>query len=458
MNSHPVIVLLMLLGSMLMAMRIDSASQRLLSCPSSCGDIVVPFPFGTTHGLDESKACQGTCKNLQGSYLCFCRERFGGYGKKDGTGCHPKRRAKASIFLLIASGLFFPAVGSSWIFWRSKKKRVVKLRRGLYIQNGGLILENMLWRMQKPKVFTAEDLRNATDNYDESRVLYIDKHNEPVYRGSLCDEVNVLVTIKRCVTIESLQIQEFINKLVILFGIQHTNFVNLIGCCLETRYPLLVYEFFTDKTLYDFIHNNASFLSWEIRLKIAEKTARAIVYLHDEMSTPIVHGNIKSSNILLDSDYTVKVALPALDGYLDTFGYLNREWDTFGYLNQELDTFDHLNPEACLLGKLTNKSDVYSFGIVLAELLTGEQLLNLDRPKEGEIFLDKYFVSAIKEDRMREILVQRLVEMVDIEQLKKVAMLTERCLRNQPEERPTMFEVATELQNVILELDNDPRS
>ncbi|KAL2538441.1 Wall-associated receptor kinase 4 [Forsythia ovata] len=155
------------------------------------------------------------------------------------------------------------------------------------------------------------------------------------------------------------------------------------------------------------------------------------------MGTPIVHGNIKSSNILLDSDYTVKVALPSPDGCADMSGYLDLE--------------------AYLLGKLTNKSDVYSFGIVLAELLTGEKLLNIDRP-EGEEFLGKYFVSAIKEDRMREILVQRLVEMVDIEQLKKVAMLTERCLRDQSEERPTMFEVATELQNVILELDNDPRS
>ncbi|KAL2513087.1 putative wall-associated receptor kinase-like 16 [Abeliophyllum distichum] len=102
-------------------------------------------------------------------------------------------------------------------------------------------------------------------------------------------------------------------------------FVNLIGCCLETRYPLLVYEFFTDKTLNDCIHDNASFLSWEIHLKIAEKTARAIVYFHDEMGTPIVHGNIKSFNILLDSDYTVKVALPSLDGCMGTIGYLNLE-------------------------------------------------------------------------------------------------------------------------------------
>ncbi|KAL2538439.1 Wall-associated receptor kinase 2 [Forsythia ovata] len=340
----------------------------------------------------ESKPCQGTCENLQGSYLCFCPEGFEGDGKKDGTDCRPKGRAKTSIFLYIASVLFVPAVGSFWIFWRSKKKKVVKLRRELYIQNGGLIFENMLWKREPPKVFTAEDLINATDNYDVSRFLYIDKHNEPVYRGSLSDEDEVNRHDTHC----------------------------------------WFTEFFTDKTLYDFIHDNASFLPWEIRLKIAEKTARAIMYLHDKMG-PIVHGNIKSFNILLDSDYTVKVALPSLDGCMGTIGYLD--------------------PEACRLGKLTNKSDVYSFGIVLAELLTGEQLLNSDRPK-GEEFLAKYFVSAIKKDRMREILVHRLVEMVNIEQLKKVAMLTERCLRDQPEERPAMFEVVTELQNVVEQLDN----
>ncbi|KAL2538442.1 Wall-associated receptor kinase 2 [Forsythia ovata] len=250
----------------------DSSNGLGYNCNCLTGFEGNPYLYDGCRDINEceSKPCQGTCENLQGSYKCFCPEGFEGDGKKDGTGCHPKGRAKTSIFLYIASGLFFPAAGSSWIFWRSKKKKVVTLRRKLYTQNGGLILER---RSQKPRVFTAEYLRNATDNYDESRFVYTDTHNEPVYRGSLCneDEVNVLVNIKRCVTIEFHRIEVFINKLVILFSINHRNFVNLIGCCLETQYPLLVYEFFTDTTLYDFIHDNAPFLSWEIRLKIAEK-------------------------------------------------------------------------------------------------------------------------------------------------------------------------------------------
>ncbi|CAI9786601.1 unnamed protein product [Fraxinus pennsylvanica] len=71
----------------------------------------------------------------------------------------------------------------------------------------------------------------------------------------------------------------------------------------KTSVPFLVYEFFTDKTLYDSIHDEFSFLSWERRLKIATETAGSLLYLHSGGETPIIHGNIDSSNILLDHGF-----------------------------------------------------------------------------------------------------------------------------------------------------------
>ncbi|CAA2958329.1 wall-associated receptor kinase 2-like, partial [Olea europaea subsp. europaea] len=199
--------------------------------------------------------------------------------------------------------------------------------------------------------------------------------------------------------------------------------------------PFLVYEFFTGKKLYDLIHDQEYFLSWDLRLKIAFETASSLAYLHSAGELPIVHGDITSFCIFLDSSYNVKISQPSLNGCVCTPGYLD--------------------PENDVSGISTKKGDVYSFGVVLAEILTGKEVVDLDRP-EGERTLAENFLSAAGGDGegLHEILVHRLrME----KQLKEVAMLTEKCLRRLSEERPTMNEVATELKTILgkLELDND---
>ncbi|CAA2963736.1 wall-associated receptor kinase 2-like [Olea europaea subsp. europaea] len=228
----------------------------------------------------------------------------------------------------------------------------------------------MLLRRKSCIVFTAEDLSWATDNYNESRVFHRDT-NEPVYKGTLLEDgVNNPITVNRCEKIDPIRTQDFICKLVNFSHIDHVNVVKLIGCCLETKIPLLVYEFYADMTLYDSIHDEFSFLSWKRRLKIDAETAKSLSYLHSGSEAPITHGDINSSNMLQDHGYTVKVSSPSFTG---------------------------------LLGTDSGKSDVYNFGIILAELLTGDEVLNSDRPR-GEEFLTEYFIFVLKGGRMLEIL------------------------------------------------------
>ncbi len=214
-----------------------------------------------------------------------------------------------------------------------------------------------------------------------------------------------------------------------------------MGCSLETEVPMLVYEFVTNGTLFDHIHNtgDASTLTWPLRLQIATEIAGALSYLHSAASIPIIHRDIKSTNILLDDNYTAKVAdfgasrlIP-----LDHTQLTTLVQGTLGYLDRE---YFHSS-------QLTEKSDVYSFGVLLAELLTGMKALSFERPKE-ERSLAMHFVSSINENRLFEILDHQVMNEGNVEQLNEVAMLAKRCLRVKGEERPPMKEVAMELEGL----------
>jgi serine/threonine protein kinase len=335
-------------------------------------------------------------------------------------------------------------VGGSWISWALKRRKLLKLKERFFKQNGGLMLEKKLLShrgsRETDKIFSAEELEKATNNYDKSRVLGQGGYGT-VYKGVLPN--NKVVAIKKSKISDQRQIEQFINEVIVLTQINHRNVVKLLGCCLETEVPLLVYEFITNGTLSDHIHNKslASSLSWEKRLKIAAETAGALAYLHFSTSMPIIHRDVKTSNILLDDNYMAKVS---------DFGASRLvPLDQTQLTTLVQGTFWYLDPEYFYTNQLTEKSDVYSFGVVLAELLTGNEALSFNRP-ENDRNLALYFVSAIKEDRLLQILEHNIVNEGNIQELKEVANLAKKCLSIKGEDRPTMKEVAMELEGLTI--------
>ncbi|KAL8045172.1 hypothetical protein ABFX02_08G095600 [Erythranthe guttata] len=342
----------------------------------------------------------------------------------------------------IGLGFVSMIIGITWIYFTIKKRKLMKLRHKCFHQNGGLLLKQQLSSdkggVESAKVFSAQELEKATNNYSEDRILGRGGYGT-VYKGVLSD--GRVVAIKKSIKLDESQIEIFINEMVILTQVNHRNVVKLMGCCLETEVPLLVYEYISNGTLFQYIHNSEEtpWFSWENQLRIATEAAGALAYLHSSAGMPIIHRDVKSPNILLDECYTAKIADFGASRLIPT----NRTRVT----TLVQGTFGYLDPEYFRTSQLTEKSDVYSFGVVLAELLTGRKPVSTEKSEE-EINLATYFVACMKENRLFQIIVPRIMREGSLEQISAVGEVVKRCLESKGEERPTMKEVTMELERL----------
>ncbi|KAK9063846.1 hypothetical protein SSX86_017718 [Deinandra increscens subsp. villosa] len=394
--------------------------------------------------------CEHICVDTPGNYTCSCRDGYSGDGRKNGdaTGCSADQSTVIKIALGVSTSAIFLFICATWLYLILKKRKLVMLREKFFKQNGGIMLQQRISRdgssNGQAKVFGIEELKKATNNYDESRIIGKGGYGT-VYKGILSDNRIVAIKKSKLADQTQAQIEQFVNEVVILSQINHRNVVKLIGCCMETEIPLLVYEFISNGTLSDHIHKkgNSSALTWDIRLRIATETAEALSYLHSAASVPIIHRDVKPMNILLDDNFVAKVADFGASKLIpiDQIELATLVQGTLGYLD----------PEYLQTNQLTDKSDVYSFGVVLVELLTGKMALSFDRPEE-ERNLAIYFLFSLKQGRLFQVLDERLQLNEVPNEIIQVSRLAERCLRVKGDDRPTMKEVANELQGVLASL------
>jgi len=175
-----------------------------------------------------------------------------------------------------------------------QKRKLIKEKDGFFKQNGGFILLEKMRsrRVDTVRVFSKEELENATNNFDKRRELGRGGHGT-VYRGIMKD--NRVVAIKRSKVCNTNQEDEFVQEIIILSQINHRNVVRLLGCCLEVEVPMLVYEFIPNGTLFDLIHgtHEKPSISLDTDLRIGQESAEALAYLHSSAYPPIVHGDVK---------------------------------------------------------------------------------------------------------------------------------------------------------------------
>ncbi|KAG8660542.1 wall-associated receptor kinase 2 [Manihot esculenta] len=386
--------------------------------------------------ISSLNKCTDICLNTVGNYTCSCPKGYHGDGRKDGNGCSATTKSHIGVIAGTSIGLVVLFAGISFSILIIQRRSQTRLRKEFFEQNGGFLLQRLLTHKSSTdaaKIFTEEVLKKATNNFSKSMVIGQGGFGV-VYKGNLSDER--IVAIKRSKAIDRTQIEQFVNEVIVLSQIHHPNVVKLLGCCLETSVPLLVYEFISNGTLFHHIHDDgcAHTLPWETRLRMAEETAGAFAYMH---SMQIIHRDVKSANILLDDKFTAIVS---------DFGVSRLvPFDEEQISTLVQGTLGYMDPEYFQSGILTEKSDVYSFGVVLVELLTGKKAICSECAEKS---LALYFISSLRDGRLFEILEDRVKEEGNAEQLERVAEIARSCLRLEGEQRPTMKEVVEDLEMV----------
>ncbi|KAJ0703105.1 putative protein kinase RLK-Pelle-WAK family [Helianthus annuus] len=398
----------------------------------------------------ESKECRlcrergGHCKYDSTYYL------FGSLYNRTVTCDYDEDRIakerKTSLDLIlgvsISMGVLFLIATSFVLYKFIKKAKERRQRKRFFKRNGGLLLKQQEEAdsslVDKTIHFTSHELKKATDNFNENRILGRGGQGT-VYKGMLVD--GRIVAVKKSKIVDESQLEQFINEVVILSQVNHRNVVKLLGCCLETDVPLLVSEYIPNGTLYDRLHNGSYEFpfSLSMRLQIATEVAGALDYLHSATSIPIYHRDIKTTNILLDEKYRAKVS---------DFGTSRLVSVEQTHLTTIVKgTFGYLDPEYFQSSQFTEKSDVYSFGVVLIELLTGERPISLTRFGETKSLVT-HFTLAMEEGRVMSIFDATVIKEGTRDVLLIVADLAIRCLNMNGKYRPAMKEVAIELETI----------
>ncbi|KAJ6360176.1 hypothetical protein OIU77_004227 [Salix suchowensis] len=330
--------------------------------------------------------------------------------------------------------------------WETKKDEKVN-KETAFIRNGSKLLEKLVdicdGKCNSMRRFSATELEKATNNYDPRKLLTKDSFYK-LYKGFLQGRP---VSVKKFKDGDK-EYGYCFNDIVYASKMSvHKSFVKLLGCCLETQIPILVFEYVGDRTLRDCLRGSEEArcrpLLWIARSKIAMDMANAVAFLHAAFARPIVFRNIKPRNILLDDNHEAK---------LSDFSYSISIPEGESHVRDVVTgTLGLIAPECFTTGNFNEKQDAYNFGVILLMLLSGQTLFDSSRPTE-EIFLLNHVKNCIEDDRLNKIIDSTIIAEGawpgKEQQLQAFTALALRCISEKEEDRPSMIDVSKELRKM----------
>ncbi|RZB95605.1 L-type lectin-domain containing receptor kinase IX.1 [Glycine soja] len=279
-----------------------------------------------------------------------------------------------------------------------------------------------------PKSFCYNELVSATNKFAE-------KLGQGgfggVYKGYLKD-LKSYVAIKR-ISKESRQgMKEYVTEVKVISQLRHRNLVQLIGWCHRKNDFLLIYEFMPNGSLDSHLYGVKSFLTWTVRYNIALGLASALLYLQEEWEQCVIHRDIKSSNIMLDSCFNAKLGDFGLARLVDheKGSQTTRIAGTRGYIA----------PEYFTSGKATKESDIYSFGVVLLEIASGRKPVELEA-EEGQITVVEWVWKLYGLGRFLEAADPKLCGEFDENQMERLVIVGLWCVHPDYSFRPSIRQV-----------------
>ncbi|KAG6495661.1 probable protein kinase At2g41970 [Zingiber officinale] len=305
-----------------------------------------------------------------------------------------------------------------------------------------------------PKVLPIEipaipfsELSNMTNNFSDKALVGEGSYGR-VFRATL--KTGEEAAIKKLDPSASNEPDtEFAAQLSMVSRLKNEFFVELLGYCLDANNRILVYQFATKGSLHDVLHGKKGVqgaepgpvLNWSERVKIAYGAARGLEYLHEKVQPPIVHRDVRSSNVLLFDDFAAKIA---------DFNLTNQSPDTAARLHSTrvLGTFGYHAPEYAMTGQLTQKSDVYSFGVILLELLTGRKPVDHTMPK-GQQSLVTWATPRLSEDKVKQCVDPKLNDDYPPKAVAKLAAVAALCVQYESDFRPNMTIVVKAIQPLL---------
>ncbi|WCJ36129.1 Concanavalin A-like lectin protein kinase family protein [Euphorbia peplus] len=292
------------------------------------------------------------------------------------------------------------------------------------------------WELEYwPHRFSHEELSEATNSFSGDRLLGSGGFGK-VYKGIIANEVEIAV---KCVNHDSKQgLREFMAEISSMGRLQHKNLVQMRGWCRKANELLLVYDYMPNASLDRYIFNAPKkLMNWQQRRQVLSDVAEGLNYLHHGWDQVVIHRDIKSSNILLDSEMRGRVGdfgLAKLYGHNEVPN-TTRVVGTLGYLAPELAT----------TAVATAASDVYSFGVVILEVACGKRPIERGHHEEEDRVLIEYVRDMYVEGKVVEAADSRLKGEYSVEEMETVLKLGLACCHPDPDKRPTMKDVVAVL-------------
>ncbi|KAL6846431.1 hypothetical protein ACP4OV_023879 [Aristida adscensionis] len=357
--------------------------------------------------------------------------------------CNPPVSSSRNEAAVIAISVVIPLLGVvllvlAYFIWQKKRKPNVSTQdpvRDPKLDNalGGRRIHGNPLRNTENRRFTYKELEKITNNFKE----FIGQGGfGRVYYGCLEDSTEVAVKMRS--ESSSHGLDEFLAEIQNLSKVHHRNIVSMVGYCWEKDHLALVYEYMSQGSLGDHLrgqNGGSETLNWGSRVRVVLEAAQetGLDYLHKGCSLPIVHRDVKTSNILLGQNLQAKIADFGLSKT-----YLS---DTKTHISATAaGTAGYIDPEYYHTGRLTMSSDVYSFGVVLLEVATGEPPI-----LAGHGHIVYRVKQKITAGDLSSVVDARLGGAYDVSSMWKVVDTAMMCTADAAAQRPTMAAVVLQL-------------